>query len=143
VTIISIILQIAVAFGLIHAHFNWYQYKKTICEGVLDVALLSANLNQLFNLVHSGGDRSLYYLNLIVKIISIILQIAVAFGLIHAHYNGQGENRRNADRIDKLTVCGILLILIINVFISVVSILNVISYVKTLKELSSASNLGK
>ena len=56
---------------------NRYATKKTIAQGLLDVALLTANASQLKYVLQVGYDNHpFYYLMLSLIIISIILQVS-------------------------------------------------------------------
>merc|ERR1712168_1275395 len=55
---------------------NRYATKKTIAQGMLDVALLTANASQLKYVLQLGEDKhDFYYLMLALIILSIILQV--------------------------------------------------------------------
>ncbi|XP_065348460.1 ninjurin-1-like [Cloeon dipterum] len=103
---------------------NIYSQKKTLAQGMMDLALLSANANQLRYVLDRGVDDAYYYISLTLISASIILQIAVGIGLI---WNGQFNIKKEKDmhlanRINNFTVIGIFLVTIINVFISAFSI---------------------
>lgn len=56
--------------------------KKTAAEGMMDIALLTANANQLrFLFVYNGESRT-YEISVFLIIMSLILQVAVGVGLI-------------------------------------------------------------
>ena len=56
---------------------NRYATKKTIAQGLLDVALLTANASQLKYVLQVGYDKHpFYYLMLSLIIISMILQVS-------------------------------------------------------------------
>merc|ERR1711894_464839 len=58
---------------------NRYATKKTIAQGMLDVALLTANASQLKYVLQVGEDNHpFYHLMLALIILSIILQAVVA-----------------------------------------------------------------
>ncbi|XP_018321549.1 ninjurin-2 isoform X4 [Agrilus planipennis] len=57
---------------------NKYATKKTISQGLLDIALLTANASQLKYILQVGTRHEFYTLMLTLIIISIILQLAVA-----------------------------------------------------------------
>lgn len=99
---------------------NVYQHKKTLAQGMMDLALLSANANQLRYVLESYDRHPYYYPSLIFISMSIILQIAVGVGLIwNSRYNVKNhEQICIADRINNFTVLGIFMITIVNVFIS-------------------------
>merc|ERR1712048_1345566 len=55
---------------------NRYATKKTLAQGMLDVALLTANASQLKYVLQLGEDKhDFYYLMLALIILSIILQV--------------------------------------------------------------------
>ena len=57
---------------------NRYATKKTIAQGMLDVALLTANASQLKYVLQLGEDKhDFYYLMLALIILSIILQVNI------------------------------------------------------------------
>merc|ERR1712086_1114575 len=58
---------------------NRYATKKTIAQGMLDVALLTANASQLKYVLQLGEERhEFYHLMLALIILSIVLQAIVA-----------------------------------------------------------------
>jgi hypothetical protein len=54
---------------------NVYQHKKTLAQGMMDLALLSANANQLRYVLESGGNHPYYYPSLVMISMSLILQV--------------------------------------------------------------------
>merc|ERR1712077_95680 len=61
---------------------NRYATKKTIAQGMLDVALLTANASQLKYVLQLGEDRhDFYHLMLALIILSIVLQVLHAIFL--------------------------------------------------------------
>ncbi|KAL4708211.1 hypothetical protein ACJJTC_016870 [Scirpophaga incertulas] len=104
---------------------NTYQQKKNLAQGMMDLALLSANANQLRYVIESSSSGHPYYYSSITFIsMSIILQIAVGIGLIlNSRYNVKDEKDIcKADKINNMTVLGIFLITIVNVFITSFSV---------------------
>ncbi|XP_005188340.1 ninjurin-1 isoform X1 [Musca domestica] len=55
---------------------NRYATKKTIAQGMLDIALLTANASQLKYILQVGEQHQFYKLMLVLISLSIILQIA-------------------------------------------------------------------
>jgi len=53
---------------------NVYATKKTIAQGMLDVALLTANASQLKYLLQLGKDHDFYYLMVTLISLSLVLQ---------------------------------------------------------------------
>lgn len=87
---------------------------------MMDLALLSANANQLRYVLNSTNRGHYYYISMTLISISIVLQILVAIALMFkASYNMDlpGEYA-SADRINNFTMVGILLITIANVISS-------------------------
>merc|ERR1711953_1150257 len=75
---------------------NRYATKKTIAQGMLDVALLTANASQLKYVLQVGEDNHpFYHLMLALIILSIILQIIV--GILFLIIGGMNINE-NADQ---------------------------------------------
>lgn len=99
---------------------NVYQQKKTLAQGMMDLALLSANANQLRYVLESGRKHPYYYPSLAFISISLIMQIAVGVGLIlNSRYNvKRHDDMCRANRLNNFTVIGIFIVTITNVFIS-------------------------
>lgn len=99
---------------------NVYQHKKTLAQGMMDLALLSANANQLRYVLQTDGGHPYYYPSLALIGSSLLLQIAVGIGLIwNSRYNVKDSAQMcKADRANNWTVIGIFLVTIFNVFIS-------------------------
>ncbi|KAL9911091.1 ninjurin A isoform 4-T4 [Glossina fuscipes fuscipes] len=99
---------------------NAYQHKKTLAQGMMDLALLSANANQLRYVLETYKRHPYYYPSIVFISMSIIFQVAVGVGLI---LNGKYNIKNKADicranRINNYTVIGIFVITVVNVFIS-------------------------
>lgn len=56
---------------------NRYATKKTIAQGLLDVALLTANASQLKYVLQVGKQHEFYTLMLSLIIVSIVLQVSI------------------------------------------------------------------
>lgn len=99
---------------------NIYQHKKTLAQGMMDLALLSANANQLRYVLQTDGGHPYYYPSLVMIGASLFLQIAVGIGLIwNSRYNVKDDDQMcKAERANNWTVIGIFLVTIFNVFIS-------------------------
>lgn len=97
-----------------------YLQKKSLAQGMLDLALLSANTNQLRYILDSREENLYFTLSLSLIISSLVLQIVVGLMLIwNSNYNVQRKaGFASADRINNLSVFGVFLITLINVFIS-------------------------
>lgn len=65
---------------------NTYAAKKTVAQGMMDIALITANANQLRFIIEYSRDTSTFYLVLILIIISLILQVSQKqqYNCIHA-----------------------------------------------------------
>lgn len=55
---------------------NAYQHKKTLAQGMMDLALLSANANQLRYVLETGRMHPYFYPSLLFISLSIILQVS-------------------------------------------------------------------
>nr|NP_001261687.1 ninjurin A, isoform D [Drosophila melanogaster]AGB94381.1 ninjurin A, isoform D [Drosophila melanogaster] len=99
---------------------NAYQHKKTLAQGMMDLALLSANANQLRYVLETSSQHPYFYPSLLFISLSIIFQIAVGVGLIlNGQYNiKNGHDICRANRINNYTVSGIFIVTVVNVLIS-------------------------
>ncbi|KAL7294660.1 hypothetical protein TKK_0011963 [Trichogramma kaykai] len=99
---------------------NVYQQKKTIAQGMMDLALISANANQFRYVLQSSGQHPYYYPSLTMIGLSLFLQVVVGIGLIwNSRYNVKvDEQMCKANRANNWTVICVFLVTILNVFIS-------------------------
>ncbi|XP_016988954.1 ninjurin-A isoform X2 [Drosophila rhopaloa] len=99
---------------------NAYQHKKTLAQGMMDLALLSANANQLRYVLETNTQHPYFYPSLLFISLSIIFQIAVGVGLIwNGRYNIKNEQEIcRANKINNYTVIGIFIVTVVNVLIS-------------------------
>uniref|UniRef100_A0A1Q3FIV6 Putative conserved plasma membrane protein n=1 Tax=Culex tarsalis TaxID=7177 RepID=A0A1Q3FIV6_CULTA len=99
---------------------NVYQQKKNLAQGMMDLALLSANANQLRYVLESYSRHPYFYFSLVFISTSIIAQVAVGIGLIwKSRYNIKNEDDFcKADRINNMVTIGIFIITLVNVLIS-------------------------
>lgn len=61
---------------------NRYATKKTIAQGMLDIALLTANASQLKYILQVGEKHEFYTLMLVLISVSIILQVSLIHCLL-------------------------------------------------------------
>lgn len=99
---------------------NVYQQKKNLAQGMMDLALISANANQLRYVLEAFDRHPYYYFSVVFISFSLILQVAVGIGLIlNSRYNVKNQDDIcKADKINNMTIIGIFLITIVNVFIA-------------------------
>ncbi|KAL6424064.1 hypothetical protein ACFW04_009751 [Cataglyphis niger] len=112
---------------------NVYQHKKTLAQGMMDLALLSANANQMRYVLQTDGRHPYFYPSLTMISMSLFLQIAVGIGLIwNSVYNvKEHEQMCKANKANNWTVVGIFLVTILNVFISSFGVVDQINIVST------------
>ncbi|XP_065164039.1 uncharacterized protein NijA [Atheta coriaria] len=105
---------------------NQYQHKKTLAQGMMDLALFSANANQLRYVLESFDRHPYYYPSVILISLSILLQVAIGLGLIlNSRYNVKNDKEICiANRINNYTVIGIFLVTAVNVFVSAFGVAN-------------------
>ncbi|KAM7359739.1 ninjurin C isoform 4-T4 [Cochliomyia hominivorax] len=97
---------------------NRYATKKTIAQGMLDIALLTANASQLKYILQVGEQHQFYKLMLILISLSIVLQLLV--GILFVIIGSLNINRKQDQ------TAAIILNDIILVVIFVISVINVI-----------------
>ncbi|XP_071450115.1 ninjurin-A-like [Hetaerina americana] len=103
---------------------NTFAAKKTVAQGMMDIALLTANANQLRYILEYSRESPTFYLNVILIIISLILQVAVGVSLIFkARFDLAGHEKLDyANRLNNYVVVGVFMVTIINVFVAAFSI---------------------
>ncbi|XP_015915746.2 ninjurin-1 isoform X2 [Parasteatoda tepidariorum] len=100
---------------------NVYSTKKTVAQGMMDIALLTANASQLKLLLKYNQDKSpIFFIHVSCICISIALQIVVGVMLIvNSRYDiNRLSHHSRADLINNLTVIGVFLIAVVNVIAS-------------------------
>lgn len=102
---------------------NVYATKKTVAKGMLDLALLTSNANQLryvLEVGEYGQKETSYYISIVLISLSIILQILIGIMLIFIGRQNVREDAQaqKADKVNNWVMLGVFLITIINVFIS-------------------------
>ncbi|XP_018563038.1 ninjurin-2 isoform X2 [Anoplophora glabripennis] len=100
---------------------NKYATKKTIAQGLLDVALLTANASQLKYVLQVGEKHEFYTLMLSLITISIVLQVAQACLCVilgtYLNINKEGDHP-NASKANNLVLCVNIIIMAVNILIS-------------------------
>ncbi|XP_076241540.1 ninjurin-A [Calliopsis andreniformis] len=101
-----------------------YAAKKTVAQGMMDVALITANANQLRYLIEYQRNSPTFFVTLSLIIVSLLLQIAVGISLVFkGRFDIKGQSKSvQARKINNYVVVGVFLITIINVFIAAFSI---------------------
>lgn len=86
----------------------------------MDIALITANANQLRYIIEFNRNSSTFYVNVFLIILSLLLQVGVGVSLIFkGRLDLRGESKhRHAKRINNYVVVGVFLVTIINVFIA-------------------------
>ncbi|XP_068894451.1 ninjurin-1 isoform X5 [Tenebrio molitor] len=99
---------------------NKYATKKTIAQGLLDVALLTANASQLKYVLQVGEKHEFYILMLCLISISIVLQLIVAilFVIIGGLNINKHRDHAAAIILNDVILIFIFLITIVNIIIS-------------------------
>ncbi|XP_003737707.1 ninjurin-2 [Galendromus occidentalis] len=99
---------------------NVYATKKSIAQGMLDVALLTANASQLKYLLQVGHKHEFYTIMVSLIATSIILQILVgAFIVILGTVNlNREKNHVRANVLNNMVTIFIFIITVVNIVIS-------------------------
>ncbi|XP_049286642.1 ninjurin-1 isoform X2 [Anopheles funestus] len=99
---------------------NRYATKKTIAQGMLDIALLTANASQLKYILQVGEKHEFYGLMLTLISISIILQIVQGIAcILLANYNINKENSRDtANAVQNFSLGLNLATVVVNIMIN-------------------------
>ncbi|GFY75063.1 ninjurin-1 [Trichonephila inaurata madagascariensis] len=97
---------------------NVYSTKKTVAQGMMDLALLTANASQLKLVLKYNQEKSaIFFIHVSCICISITLQIIVGVMLIlNSRYDiNRPSHHSRADLMNNLTVIGIFLVTVVNV----------------------------
>ncbi|XP_046865238.1 ninjurin-2 isoform X2 [Drosophila willistoni] len=102
---------------------NRYATKKTIAQGMLDIALLTANASQLKYILQVGEQHQFYKLMLILISLSIVLQIlsgilSLSLSLLRDCRLHQPEFHQSANVINHVRTAFAFFTTMINLFIS-------------------------
>jgi hypothetical protein len=107
-----------------------FKHKKAVAQGMLDLALLSSNAQQLRLILDYKERNNYFFISISCIVLSIVLQIIVAvafilkFKVLNRYYlEDPDEMSRKKDfersaRFDNFITLGILFITIINVFMT-------------------------
>lgn len=96
---------------------NRYATKKTIAQGMLDIALLTSNASQLKFILHAGEKHEFYHFMLALVSISICLQIAQ--GVLAVFLGSIDINKEQHQRKANLCQNGALVMNMISVIINI------------------------
>jgi Ninjurin len=94
--------------------------KKSIAQGMMDLALVSANTNQLRYVIEMGNIHPYYAVSLTLIIGSLILQVAVGMCMLYSsRFNIRKKSEmKSADRVNSFSTIGVFFVTLINVLIS-------------------------
>ncbi|RWS27514.1 Ninjurin-1-like protein [Leptotrombidium deliense] len=99
---------------------NIYSTRKTVAQGMMDIALMTANASQLKYVLLNAANHRYLEVTISLLTVSIILQIVVGIILIFLgrwNINYRGDQRRS-DMANNAVVILIFLITVVNVMIS-------------------------
>ncbi|XP_026320494.1 ninjurin-2-like isoform X1 [Hyposmocoma kahamanoa] len=99
---------------------NRYATKKTVAQGMLDIALLTSNASQLKYVLQVGPKHEFYMLLVVLISISIVLQLLVGlmFVIIGGLDLNDDDDRPSAVVLNDVIVIFIFVISVINMVIS-------------------------
>uniref|UniRef100_A0A3Q3VMH7 Uncharacterized protein n=1 Tax=Mola mola TaxID=94237 RepID=A0A3Q3VMH7_MOLML len=95
-------------------NMNLYATKKTVAEGMLDVALFLANITHMKTVIEQGAGYRYYIAVLTLISFSLALQIVAGVLIIIIE-----ANQKRLDSLNNMTTVIIFLISVTNIFISV------------------------
>lgn len=99
---------------------NRYATKKTIAQGMLDIALLTANASQLKYVLQVGDKHEFYSLMLGLIVTSLVLQVVVGvmFLIIGGMDINDPSQHKAADILNNIIVIFLFVISVVNVVLS-------------------------
>ncbi|CAI6343804.1 unnamed protein product [Macrosiphum euphorbiae] len=100
--------------------FDLYRKKKLLTQSMMDIALFSANANQLRHVLETFDGQYISIICVVLLSLSIILQILVGITLLLSiRYNVTNcEERKMAFTYGNYVIVGIFLITVVNILIS-------------------------
>ncbi|XP_044736327.1 ninjurin-2-like [Chrysoperla carnea] len=99
---------------------NTYVAKKTAAQGLMDIALLTANANQLRYIIEYSSSNLTFAINITLICISLLLQIFVGITLAFQgrfYYRGESK-KKSCKNLKNYIIIGVFLITLVNVFIA-------------------------
>lgn len=93
------------------------QFHKAIAKRAMDVAMLTANANQLRLLITYNGESKTYVACVILVILSLVLQTVVAISLIIVKSHRKSQRGVHLRRLKIATKIGVVIITVINVLV--------------------------
>ncbi|KAI8122205.1 hypothetical protein FF38_06994 [Lucilia cuprina] len=93
---------------------NSYAGNKNTAEGLMDIALLSANANQLRFLITYNHDASTYYISITLVALSLLMQILVGIALIFKRRFRRCRNKR----YNEFILGGVFIITVVNILLA-------------------------
>ncbi|XP_053674690.1 ninjurin-A-like [Anopheles nili] len=94
--------------------------KKSFAQNMMDIALLSANTNQLRYVVDLGDKHPYYLTSLVLISASLVMQVIVGLTMLYLNrYNMKNKTEMSkASHMNNISVAGVFLVTLVNVFIS-------------------------
>ncbi|XP_055596555.1 ninjurin-B-like [Uranotaenia lowii] len=95
-----------------------YDIHKGIAESAMDISLLTANANQLRLLITYNGRSKTYIACITLVIVSLVLQILVASGVIIIKSQPKSRRSTPIERLKIATSIGLTIITVINILVA-------------------------
>ncbi|XP_055296907.1 ninjurin-B isoform X2 [Sitodiplosis mosellana] len=89
----------------------------TSYRGMMDIALLTANANQLRFLITYNSEEKTFFISATLIILSLIVQVLVGIGLIYKRHVKKKGDKSKADKVGSLVTCGIFCLAVLNVLV--------------------------
>ncbi|XP_036291454.1 ninjurin-1-like [Pipistrellus kuhlii] len=101
-------------------NMNNYANKKSVAEGMLDVALLMANASQLNTVITEGPDLRFYVTFVVLISISLVLEITLVVLLIFLVKTNLNNPAKHAQLIffNNMATGLVFIIVVVNIFIT-------------------------
>ncbi|XP_062551871.1 ninjurin-B-like [Armigeres subalbatus] len=95
-----------------------YDIHKGIAESAMDISLLTANANQLRLLITYNGRSKTYIACITLVIVSLVLQVLVASGVIIIKSQPKSKRSQQIERLKIATSIGVTVITVINILVA-------------------------
>uniref|UniRef100_A0A182MB45 Peptidase S1 domain-containing protein n=1 Tax=Anopheles culicifacies TaxID=139723 RepID=A0A182MB45_9DIPT len=104
----------------LNAELSSFVQKKSFAQNMMDIALLSANTNQLRYVIDLGNKHPYYMTSLLLIIVSLVMQIVVGLSMLYLNrFNMKStKEMKAASHMSNLSLAGVFMVTLVNVFIS-------------------------
>uniref|UniRef100_A0A182N7P9 Peptidase S1 domain-containing protein n=1 Tax=Anopheles dirus TaxID=7168 RepID=A0A182N7P9_9DIPT len=105
---------------ILNAELSSFVQKKSFAQNMMDIALLSANTNQLRYVIDLGDNHPYYMTSLVLIILSLVMQVVVGIAMLGLNrYNMKDKmEMKAASHMNNLSLAGVFLVTLVNFLVA-------------------------